>query len=266
MELPGNKFVEKTVECFGYAIPYAEAGKGDTIVSFPGSAGLEMSTAKDLLARDYRVIEIDPPGWGKQPQTTGKMRMRDLGTILAGVLKELDIGEFHLIGTSMGGTNAFWMASQYPNGVKSITLEAPMLFPKDEDMVHPEGKKMIEALQNGAPAPDFSAYPAPPAHPRKPWSDADFFRQQMRNRFKMMAKVDHAYDAPELRAFASNSTIPTQMLLGTQDEVYNQSYAETFKSAAPKAYVKSIENGTHDLQNSTPEAFVGAFKEISDLA
>ncbi len=260
---PGNKFEKKTIGAFGYNLTYAEAGKGDVIISIPGSAGIEMSTAKDILAEDFRVIEINPPGWSNDPQTPGLMRQRQIAIIIAEAITELGVDTFHLLGTSMGGGCAFWLTALYPDRVKSISLEAPMLFGRDEDMVNPQGKKMIEALVNGAPAPDVSAYPAPPPHPRKPWATADFFRDQMRYRFKMMAKNDHDYDNPELRAFAKNLSIPSQLLFGAKDEIYHQSYAEQFKSVVPSAGIKIIEDGTHDIQNTAPESFVASIKEFA---
>ncbi len=257
---PGSKFERKSIEAFGYKIAYAEAGSGEVIISIPGSAGIEMSTAKDILTESYRVIEINPPGWSDDPQTPGVMRQKQIGIVIAEVIAELGIDQYHLLGTSMGAGCAFWLTALYPDRVKTISLEAPMLFQRDEDMVDPQGKKMIEALLNGAPIPDVSAYPAPPAHPLKPWSDADFFREQMRYRFKMMVKNDHDYDNPELRAFAKGVTIPTQLLFGSKDEIFNQSYPQEFKSVVPSATITIINDGTHDIQNTAPEAFVDAIK------
>ncbi len=254
---PGSKFKKQSIAAFGYEIPYIEAGQGDVIISLPGSAGLEMSRAKDLLAEEFRVIEFDPPGWGETPALAGVMKQRQLGLVLAEAIAELGIERFHLIGTSMGGTNAFWLAAQFPERVKSMILEAPMLFPRtQEDLVNPDGQKMIDALVAGAPPPDMSGYPGPPPHPMKPWSTTEFFREQMNRRFKMMAKSDHAYDDPTLRDFAKSLTIPTTMLMGTEDEIYKPVYAERFKEIVPSATVTFVKAATHDIQNTAPEAFV----------
>ncbi len=259
---PGSKFQRKTIEAFGHNIVYAEAGKGEVIISLPGSAGIEMSTAKDILAESYRVIEINPPGWSDDPQTNGVMRQRQIGIVVAEVAAELGISQYHLLGTSMGGGCAFWLLALYPERVKSISLEAPMLFTRDEDMVNPKGKKMIEALLSGAPIPDVSAYPAPPAHPRKPWATADFFREQMRYRFKMMVKNDHDYDNSELRSYGKTLSVPCQLLFGSKDEILKQSFAEQFKAVVPSAKIIIIDEGTHDIQNTAPEAFAAAMQKI----
>lgn len=66
--LPGAAFARATLPVAGFTLHYAEAAPAaplGTIVSLPGSAGLEMSTAKDRLAERYRVVEITPPGLGR---------------------------------------------------------------------------------------------------------------------------------------------------------------------------------------------------------
>lgn len=260
---PGSKFKRGVVASYGYEIPYADAGEGDVIVSLPGSAGLEMSTAKDLLAEKFRVIELDPPGWGDTPALAAEMKQQQLAVILADAIKALGIETYHLVGTSMGGTNAFWLAAQFPDRVKSIILEGPMLLNRTEDLVNPD-ESFIHALRAGAPAPDMSAYPAPPAHPRKPWATADFFRAQMSKRFKMFAKTDHPADNRALEDFGKTTRIPAIMLLGTADEILKPSYAQRFEEVVPSGRSIMIEGATHDIQNSDPEAFVAAVQEVTD--
>ena len=257
--IPGSKFERGTVEVFGYQIPYAEAGSGEVIVSLPGSAGLEMSTAKDALAESNRVIELEPPGWGETPEIAGEMQQRHLAIILAEAVAELGIDRYHLVGTSLGGNNAFWLASQFPERVATITLEGPMMFCPPEDLVNPFD---IVAAVKGGMTYDENAMPAPPAHPNKPWATADYFHEQMRRRFKMMKYLAHPEDDGPLREFAKSTGIPTMLLLGTADELLKESYAQTFAEVMPSAAVRVIEGGTHDIQNSAPEAFVEA---VSDL-
>jgi pimeloyl-ACP methyl ester carboxylesterase len=255
--LPGEKFERGTVASFGYEVPFAQAGSGDAIVFLPGSAGLEMSSAKDTLAQSFRVIELDPPGWGETAPLAAQMQQRQLAIVLADAISALGLARYHLVGASMGGLNAFWLAKQYPERVLSITLEAPMLFYRPQDLVNPD-ESFIRALRAGAPAPDMSAYPAPPPHPRKPWATADFFRHQMRNRFKMFRTTDHPADNSALESFAREAKMPIALLLGTQDEILNPCYAERFKDMVPSSRIDIIDGATHDIQNTAPEGFVAA--------
>jgi len=256
---PGAGFERGGVASFGYEVPYAQFGTGDAIVFLPGSGGLEMSTAKDILAQCLHVIELDPPGWGETPALVAQMEQRQLAIVLADAIAALGLTRYHLVGTSMGGINAFWLAQQFRNRIQSITLEAPMLFCRPQDLVNPD-ESFILALRAGTPAPNMSAYPAPPPHPRKPWATAEFFRHQMLNRFKMFRTTDYPADNSALETFARETTIPLTILLGTQDEILNLSYAERFKAMAPSSRIDIIDGATHDIQNTAPEAFVAAIR------
>jgi pimeloyl-ACP methyl ester carboxylesterase len=258
--MPGQEFKRGSVASFGYEVPFAEAGDGEAIVFLPGSAGLELSTAKDLLAKDFRVVELDPPGWGDTPQVSARMKQRQLAVILADAMSELGIGRCHLVGTSMGCTNVMWLAQQFPDRVSSIVLEGPMLFYRPDDLVNPD-ERMILALRDGAPPPDMSAYPGPPPHPNKPWSDTAFFREQMNKRFKMFRWTDHPADNGALERFANETDIPITLALGTNDEILKLCYADRFAQVVPSARIAVIEGGTHDLQNTVPESFVEVVRQ-----
>ena len=253
--IPGSKFERGSVEVFGYRIPFAQAGSGDVVVSLPGSAGLEMSTAKDVLAESHRVIELDPPGWGETPEIAGEMQQRHLAIILAEAVAELGIDRYHLVGTSLGGNNSLWLASQFPERVATMTLEGPMLFCPPEDLVNPFD---IVAAVKGGMSYDENAMPAPPTHPNKPWSTPEFHHEQMRRRFRMMKYLAHPEDDGPLREFARSTDIPTMLLLGTADELLKESYAQTFAEVMPSATIRVIPGAGHDIQNTAPEAFVEA--------
>jgi pimeloyl-ACP methyl ester carboxylesterase len=257
--LPGKVFKAGKVESFGYEVPFAEAGNGDAVVFLPGSAGLEMSTAKDMLAAEFRVIELDPPGWGDTPQVSARMKQRQLAVILADALTELGVDSCHLVGTSMGCTNAMWLAQQFPHRVRSLVLEGPMLFYRPEDLTNPDEGPIL-ALRNGAPPPDVSAYPGPPPHPNKPWATSEFFREQMKKRFKMFRWTDHPADQSPLEKFANATDIPITLALGSDDEILKPCYADRFAEVVPAARIARIEGGTHDLQNTAPQAFVEVVK------
>src|SRR5699024_11497668 len=102
---PGRDFISGTVEARGYTLDYAWAGPKHpeaTIVSLPGSAGMEMSTAKDLLIGQYRVIEINPPGWGTRDDLDTHMDQSELGTILSEDIVIMVGWVFIVIGNSLG--------------------------------------------------------------------------------------------------------------------------------------------------------------------
>jgi len=256
---PGADFKRGVVSAFGYEVPFAEAGTGDAIISLPASAGLEMSKAKDMLARDYRVIELDPPGWGETPSVAAAMKQRHLAAILAAAVEEIGIERYIVMGTSLGGVNALWLARQFPDRVSAMVLEAPMAFYRQEDLINPEAEKMIQAIRSGALSRYDADIPPPPVHPQKPWATTDFFHEQMRRRFKMFRFTDTSENAA-LEPFARSMSIPTTLVLGTEDEFLKPNYAARLSSIIPNLKVKIVEGATHDIQNTGADAFVQAVR------
>jgi pimeloyl-ACP methyl ester carboxylesterase len=76
----------------------------------------------------------------------------------------------------------------------------------------------------------------------------------------MFRTTDYPADNSALETFARETTIPLTILLGTQDEILNLSYAERFKAMAPSSRIDIIDGATHDIQNTAPEAFVAAIR------
>lgn len=256
---PGVNFKRAAVSVFGYEVAFAEAGTGETIISLPGSAGLEMSKAKDILARDYRVIEFNPPGWGDTPILAASMKQRHLAILLAAAIEELPIDRYMITGTSLGGVNALWLAQQFPDRVSALALEAPRAFYLDENLVNPEAQKVLEAIRAGELSGFDPGMSSPPTHPLKPLSDADYFHEQMRRRYKMFRFTDTSENW-DLEPLARSLTIPTTIVFGTEDEILNQSYPAQLASIMPNLRVKIAGGANHDIQNTGTEAFVEAVR------
>lgn len=258
--LPGAAFVDRFVEVDGYQIRYMEAGSGPVLISLPGSAGLEMSVAKDELAKSFRVIEFDPPGWGTSPELQGKMTQKQLAKILAKAIDKLGIERYTLMGTSLGGTNALWVAVDRPNKVSALIMEGPMAFVQPKDMhVTPEQGAAMQKRPAGGPGTSAApiVYPVPEGYGRKTWATPQYVAEQMRRRMRMFAHVaNDPADAKELAAKARELKVPALVLVGTKDEIIKPSVEESWKQNMPEATFKLISDGTHDIQNTQPEAFV----------
>uniref|UniRef100_UPI0005C20E00 alpha/beta fold hydrolase n=1 Tax=Nocardia asiatica TaxID=209252 RepID=UPI0005C20E00 len=160
---PGGSFRHDTVSAGGYTLDYAQAGPEDatvTLVSVPGSAGLEMSTAKDELAGTYRVIEINPPGFAGKDDLTGPITFGEVAAVLAEAIEKLVDGDFYLLGTSVGGAIAIEIAAALPGRVKGLVLEGSMVPMREEDhRVPPSEVRPPPSAEGESTEP---AYPLPP--------------------------------------------------------------------------------------------------------
>ncbi len=254
---PGTPFHRGTVVAGQYTLDYAEAGPAEpitTIVSLPGSAGLEMSIAKDMLAQRHRVVEINPPGWGERDDVTTRYHQSDLGPLLVEAISTLVAGSFHLLGTSAGGANAQYVASLLPERVRGVILEAsmtPILPP--EDLGEPPSSDT---------ASDEVEYPMPDPDPRKPWATKEYIARQMANRFRMFQWVDYDFQPTSAIATIADRKIPVLALLGDKDEFLRPSQEIRFREQLPHAQFHFVPEGGHDLQNTVPEAFVALVEEF----
>jgi pimeloyl-ACP methyl ester carboxylesterase len=118
-------FREGHVEADGFRIRYLEAGRGTTLVHLHGADGLRLTRAHDLLARQFRVIAFEMPGFGQSSDLPRIASMPALAAIMAEATTRLGLGAFDLLGSSFGGKTALWLALQAPERVRALVLEAP---------------------------------------------------------------------------------------------------------------------------------------------
>lgn len=257
MDIPGAPFHPGTVRSDEFVLDYAEAGPPEpeaVIVSFPGSAGLEMSTAKDLLAQRYRIVEINPPGWGAKQDVSRHLPQSEIGRILAAAATQLVDGPFFLVGTSMGGANALYAAALLPDRVSGLILEGSMAPSEAADLRTPPPSP--DDRSSADTSADNPAYPEPVVHPNKPWATAEYVARQMSDRLRMFGWTPPDTTADQAVAAIDWATTPILALLGEQDEILGPTVEQTLRTAIPSAQFQLIPDGMHDLQNTVPDEFV----------
>src|ERR1700690_1145368 len=98
---------ERHVEADGFRIRYLEAGDGPPLVHLHGAGGLRLNAAHHLLARQFRVIAFEMPGFGAEEN----QRTRDMPELAATMVmaaQGLGLKQFNLMGTSFGGKAALF--------------------------------------------------------------------------------------------------------------------------------------------------------------
>jgi pimeloyl-ACP methyl ester carboxylesterase len=118
----------KTVAVGTAQINYVEAGSGErTLVLIHGLASDLRAWRNniDALARDYRVIAIDLPGYGKSSKGNYTYSMEFFAKVVRGVVRELELGTPTLVGHSMGGQVAMTYALMYPDALEALVLTSP---------------------------------------------------------------------------------------------------------------------------------------------
>lgn len=106
---------------------YLEAGRGEPVILLHGlgSTNSGMLPTLDDLARDYRVIAPDLPGFGESSKPLCAYDAPFFARWLLAFLDELGIQRAHLVGNSMGGRIALELALRAPERVDRLALLAP---------------------------------------------------------------------------------------------------------------------------------------------
>lgn len=119
---------EKSVTVFGAKIRYLEMGDAAKpkviLLHGLGAAAESWQFTIPALAANYHVIALDQIGFGKSDKPLLKYRVGTYADFLDKFMAELKIEKASLVGNSMGGWIAGFMAIKYPNRVEKIVLVA----------------------------------------------------------------------------------------------------------------------------------------------
>ena len=116
---------QRWAEVNGIRISYIETGRGDPIIFIHGLAGCadNFDPLIEDLSKDYRCIVLDLPGYGNSearpefPYTT-----KFFAETVVGLMDELGIDKAAVLGHSMGGQTAAYMAIHFPERVDKLVL------------------------------------------------------------------------------------------------------------------------------------------------
>ena len=126
-----TELTERTVTVAGRDIFVAEKGAGPAVVMLhgggPGASGVSnYSRNLDVLARSFRVIVPDMPGYGRSAKHVDHSDpFGYLADAIRGLLDELGIGTAHLVGNSYGGAAALRLALDTPRRAGRLVLMGP---------------------------------------------------------------------------------------------------------------------------------------------
>jgi pimeloyl-ACP methyl ester carboxylesterase len=108
-----------------------QSGQGEPVVLLHGFGGSSFAwrLVAPALARRYRVIapDLNGFGWTQRPKDIAAYTYAGQAEMVLGVLRELGIERFHVVGHSYGGGLALWLAGRHPARVRSVVLLSSVL-------------------------------------------------------------------------------------------------------------------------------------------
>ena len=122
-----------------YVDPWAPEPETVLLVHGMAESALAWTAWVPRLARKYRVIRVDLPGFGRS-----RLRSADFDVSVAGFAAELarfldvtGIGRAHLVGAKLGGSVVLDLASRFPDRARSVTaVTGPMWAEGEGRIVH----------------------------------------------------------------------------------------------------------------------------------
>jgi pimeloyl-ACP methyl ester carboxylesterase len=233
-------FREGHVGADGFRIRYLEAGQGNPLVMLHGAGGLVLSKVHHELARKYRVIAFEMPGFGQSPPVGAQLiaplpqSVKDLAHTMAQAAVKLGVDPYALAGTSFGGRVALWQALQSPQQVDLLVLIAPTA-------VLPEGYTMPSV------APD---------------------QMVGANVAKEMALVQRSQGAgrdTELEGRLGEVQALTLVVFGTADKVVPPAMGRTYRERMPNCHYVLVYDAGHAVADERPEALTNTITDFLDL-
>lgn len=115
----------------GVEVAYVEAGAGEPVILVHGLSGSTLWWSRNIepLARHYRVLAVDLPGFGSLYRHRNRFALERAALWLRAFMDAAGIRRAHLIGHSMGGYICLRLAATYPRSVRRLVLAAPVGVP-----------------------------------------------------------------------------------------------------------------------------------------
>jgi pimeloyl-ACP methyl ester carboxylesterase len=102
------------------------AGKGEPLLFLHGASGAPViMPVMEKLAQRFDVLVPQHPGWGRSDEPAWLENIHDLAYFYLDFLKQLDLRNVTVVGSSMGGWIAMEMAVRDTARMKSLVLVSP---------------------------------------------------------------------------------------------------------------------------------------------
>jgi len=271
---PGPYYApEKNVTIQGVNLVYLDQGTGTPVLLIHGFCGnaYNWSEVFEPLSKDFRVIVPDLPGYGKSgcPGKDQKPTMIWYADFLAEFLDQIGVGKAIVVGNSMGGSIAAWLAVRHPEKVEKLVLEdsaglkgslldlmknvaqltaSPMLIPLLH-LVFPVNEK---ALAN---VPESERRRVELAEMRYA-SDQRLCSSRAMKQSAVSLGAD--YTEPVLNQIQA----PCLIIWGSDDDLLDPETAEQFHQKIPGSQIQIIAGGVHTPMQWKPDEFVRVLKKF----
>lgn len=231
------------------------------------------------LSDQFCCLSIDLPGHGQTQVSEENYTMSNTAELIIHLLDRFNISQCYLIGYSMGGRLALYLALQFPDRFPKTVLESasPGLKTESERLARKQhDARLADRLESDFPAflADWYEQPMFRSFQQHP-NFEQLIQQRLKNRPSELAKSLHYLGTGEQPSLWNRLKIhqnPLLLLVGERDRKFvsiNQEMANNCKAAQ----LKIIPNAGHNIHAEDPQIFANCvrkflqdFGEVSRLA
>ena len=235
-------------------INYEQQGAGEPLVLIPYLAADNACYAFQVAdyAKHFTCISLDPRGAGETDKPAGTYSTELFADDVAGFMQAIGVEKAHVSGVSLGAAVGQWLASKYPQKVKTLSLHSA--WPKTDPFLKvivgdwqtiAKGlgsvqEMVVEGILPFCLTPELYA-----AKPEYVDQLAAFVRSRPKQPLDAFMRQSNAVIAHDALAQLGKIAAPTQITFGRHDIVTSTRFAEPFKHGIKNTELVVFETCAH---------------------
>jgi pimeloyl-ACP methyl ester carboxylesterase len=235
-------------------INYEQQGSGEPLVLIPYLAADNACYAFQVAdyAKHFTCISLDPRGAGETDKPAGTYSTELFADDVAGFMQAIGVEKAHVSGVSLGGAIGLWLASKYPQKVRTLSLHS--CWPKTDPFLKVVAEswqaiaKGLGSVQEMIIAGIFPYCFTPELYAAKPdyiGQLAAFVRSRPKQPFDAFIRQSNAVIAHDALGQLGQISAPTQITFGRHDIVTSTRFAEPFKHGIKNTELVVFETCAH---------------------
>jgi pimeloyl-ACP methyl ester carboxylesterase len=249
----------------GITVGYDDEGSGAPLVlvhGHPFDRSMWRPQVEHFSARGHRVIAADLRGYGESTVVPGITPLPVFATDVVALLDHLGIDEFVLGGLSMGGQIVMECARMFPGRLKGLILADTFAQPETE-----EGRRKRHQMADRLLREGMSGYATEVLWKMvAPHNTAagEHVAKMMHNAPPegAAAALRGRADRPDYTETLGTITVPTLIVVGSDDEYTPVRDAEYMRDRVPGSTLVVVDGAAHMPNLERPEVFNEAVAEL----
>jgi pimeloyl-ACP methyl ester carboxylesterase len=241
-------YVETRIPVNGADTAVRTAGEGEPLVFFHGGGVIEGADCFLPLAERFRLVVPYHPGFGTSDSDPSVAGIDDWAARYVEVFDQLGIGEFVLLGHSLGGWLAARFVLAFPGRVRRLVLASPFGLDTPDHHVANLGAVAPEDVY-GLLTRDASIWEGRVPSPLT----EEFLADRMREGQSIGQVAVGPFD-PTLAERLRDVTMPTLLVWGDDDQIVPVEHAAPWETALPNVETRIYPGRSHLLFWEDPQS------------